>query len=265
MVLISPVTYQGGKQRIANEILSIINPHNQLFNDYCCGSGAISIQLINQGYLPYNIIMLDKSPWGLFWQKVGDGCFSLNTFKQYIDSIPQDISLIQPWIKEMSKQPADIDTIYVYLILQAGSFGGKAIWIKNNAWQNCSFRSYWLPTATSNRRSHVNPMMPMPKTLYERVAAICEKMQGINGIYDDIYNHKPETGILYIDPPYLNTTMYGDAFNVLEYVKSVKIKTYVSEGRSLSDQCWNITSTRKKGGISGERKKYNEEWLSEFN
>ena len=262
--LLPPLTYQGGKQRIASQIIDHINPDGQ-FHDLCCGSGAISIELINRGHDPKNIVMLDWSPWGLFWKAIGEGTFNVNLLLKYINDIPVDPRLIQSYIKELSKQPADIDTIYVYLLLQASSFGGKSIWIKDNKWQNCSFRSYWEPTATSNRRSHVNPMMPMPKTLFERVVVLCEKMVGIKGLCQNIKEYIPENGIVYIDPPYKGTTFYGNSFNLIEYINNIKLKTYVSEGCQLSEKALLISNVRKKGGISGDRQNFNEEWLNEFN
>jgi site-specific DNA-adenine methylase len=261
--LVSPITYQGGKQRIAGQILDIIKPQGEHFYDLCCGSGAISIELVNQGYTPEAVSMLDASPWGLFWQMIGDGSFNLSEFKNHIIEIPNDPKLIQAHLKNLSRQPADIATVYIYLLLQAGSFGGKSIWIANNKWQNCSFRSYWLPTATSNRRSHVNPMMPMPGTLYDRVAEICDKMYGVHGYYQNIDSFKPGDGIVYIDPPYASTTHYGHDFDLLEYVSKLN-SCWVSEQKALSDNAYLITSTRKKGGISGDRKQFNEEWLSNF-
>ena len=64
--------------------------------------------------------------------------------------------------------------VYDYLLLQAGAFGSKWIGIEGNKWTNNTFRSYWLPTETSNRKSPVNPMMPLPNTLYERVFNIVD-------------------------------------------------------------------------------------------
>lgn len=262
--LVPPLTYQGGKQRIADEILNIINPSfDQPFNDLCCGSGAITIALINRNFPIQNITMVDQGPFGLFWESVGKGTFSLNEFKYHLNQLPKDISQIQAHVKGLSKNPADQNTIYIYLILQASSFGGKAIWIKDNKWQNSSFRSYWLPTATSNRQSPVNPMMPMPETLYERVALVYDKMFGITGICDDIRNVIPK-GLVYIDPPYTGTTFYGHKLNVLEYVKKLKCKCFISEGKPLSEKNWQIAKTRLKGGISGLRQSMNEEWLSEI-
>ena len=46
-------TYQGGKQRFASPIvdhlLTATTEPDSLFYDLCCGSGAISIELVNRG------------------------------------------------------------------------------------------------------------------------------------------------------------------------------------------------------------------------
>ena len=261
-MLISPTTYQGGKHRIAGQILDVINPQGEDFYDLCCGSGNISIELINRGYDPTKIHMLDCGPWGLFWKLVGEGRFDLHKFQQICKDIPAEATEIQGYIKELSKQPADIDTPYVYLLLQAASFGGKSIWIKDNKWQNCSFRSYWTPTATSNRRSHVNPMMPMPPTLLQRATAICEKMTGVHGYYQNIEDFQPGKGIVYIDPPYSNLTAYGNTFDVLTYAQ--KFNCYVSEAQPLTSKFVVVSEGRKKGGISGERTSIAAEILNIF-
>lgn len=249
-----PTSYQGGKQRIAAQILDIISPQDT-FNDLCCGSGAISIELINRGYDPSKIHMLDIGPWGLVWQMVGKGTFDINHFAKIIEKIPDKYSICD-YLKNLSKQDVSIDTPYVFLLLQAGSFGSKAIWIKGNKWQNCSFRRYWEPTETSNRRSPVNPMMPMPETLLKRMELICKTMKGVNGHYTDIVDYKP-SGTVYIDPPYENTTFYGNNFK-LNFTNC-----WVSEGRPLSNKSYLISMGRRKGGISGKRTiKPAEEWLS---
>jgi site-specific DNA-adenine methylase len=217
--LFAPIAYQGGKNRIAEKILNRINPSDDsTFYDLCCGSGSISIELANRGFPVKNIYMLDKGPWGLFWRMIGDGTFDLNKFREIIDRIPKNSHEIKQYAELLSKQPADQDTVYVFLILQSCSFGGKAIWIENNTWKNCSFRNYWIPTETSNRRSPVNPMMPMPETLFKRVFYISRKMKSVNGYNMDIDNFIPNDGVVYksvvyIDPPYNNTTCYGHDFD----------------------------------------------------
>jgi len=275
-----PCAYQGGKQRIAKQVVDIIlqyinndnnNSGNIKFYDMCCGSGAISIELVNQSFNPDNIIMVDASPWGLFWRQIGDGTFSMYIFKYWIDSVPKDISKIQEYIKELSKNlihKTQLDISYIFLLLQASSFGSKSIWIKNNKWRNTSFRNYWLPTETSSRRSPVNPMMPMPNTLYQRVQELSFGMEGVKGYYGDCNDmHIENNSIIYIDPPYDKTTKYGFEFDYMKFIEKYKNNNIIllSEGIVLSDNNYNLTDRRSKGGISGERKKKaNEEWLNVF-
>jgi len=275
-----PCAYQGGKQRIAKQVVDIIlqyinndnnNSGNIKFYDMCCGSGAISIELVNQSFNPDNIIMVDASPWGLFWRQIGDETFSMDIFKYWIDSVPKDISKIQEYIKELSKNlihKTQLDISYIFLLLQASSFGSKSIWIKNNKWRNTSFRNYWLPTETSSRRSPVNPMMPMPNTLYQRVQELSFGMEGVKGYYGDCNDmHIENNSIIYIDPPYDKTTKYGFEFDYMKFIEKYKNNNIIllSEGIVLSDNNYNLTDRRSKGGISGERKKKaNEEWLNVF-
>lgn len=274
--LTPPCAYQGGKQRIAEQIVDIILRENPFlcdqddetkFYDLCCGSGAISMELINRGVMPYKITMVDASPWGLFYKMVGEGTFSTEVFKFFIDDIPKDVSRIQSHMKYLSKGTAyktQIDLAYIFLLLQASSFGSKSIWMKDDKWQNCSFRNYWLPTETSSRRSPVNPMMPMPYTLLSRVEPIVERMEGVNGYYGDINDIAIEKdSIVYIDPPYDKTTKYGFVFDYKTFVaNNLRNKLYLSEGKQLTDIAYRITSARTKGGISGNRKRENEEWLN---
>jgi len=262
----SPVAYQGGKQRIAKQVVDIMKiDSSTVFYDICCGSGAISIELINKGHPVDKIHMVDAGPWGLFWKCVGDGTFDIAKFETICKSVPKEPANIHDYILSLSKQKAEIDTVYVFILLQASSFGSKAIWMNNNKWMNCSFRRYWLPTETSNRRSPVNPMMPMPMTLLERVRVITERMKGIKGYMQDAATVSIDpSAVVYVDPPYAGTTMYGFGFDVEKFAASIQNKVFISEGRPLSKNAHLIEGQRKKGGISGTRKSANEEWISEY-
>lgn len=264
--LVAPVTYQGGKQRIAGKILDIINPlPNTFFYDLCCGSGAVSIELINRGFPVSMIKMLDAGPWGIFWESISKRTFSVDKFRKICGEIPSDLKEVRGFMEKASERPVNEDAKYWYLLLQAAAFGGKAIWIKDGKWQNCTFRSYWLPTATSNRRSPVNPMMPMPSTLISRVERIVEEMKDVKAANFDINRAKLQEGVVYVDPPYSKTTKYGFDFDVVGFATRQSLKIFVSEGKPLSERSYLISSGMKKGGISGERSKEHEEWLSEFN
>jgi site-specific DNA-adenine methylase len=271
MNLVTPCAYQGGKQSVASKIIDIIQPNkDDMFFDVCCGSGAISIELINRGHNVNKIRMIDKGPWGLVWKMIGNGTFNINKFYKMCEDIPKDRDLIQDYIKELSKKPAHLDTPYIFLILQANSFGGKAIWInKENdkfIWKNTSFRNHWKPTSTSNCRSPILPMHPEPHKFAPRMELICNKMKGVQGILGDIQNIDFEDGIIYIDPPYENLTSYGHKFNILKYIDKLKRSCYVSEARPLNGatEAYQISHGYKKGGISGDRRKLNEEWLNFF-
>lgn len=274
--LVPPCSYQGGKQRLAKQIVDIIFEQNEIneytkFYDLCCGSGAITLELINRGIHPSNITMVDEGVYGAFWNSVANNEFDLEIFKSEIDKLPE-LKDIQKYLQELSNQDVDNDKlVYHYLLLQSGSFGSRQIWIENNRWKNNSFRSYWLPTETSSRRSPVNPMMPMPKTLYDRVKDIVEYLGGsINAINSDISKiewHFDENSIVYIDPPYKNTTGYGNDFDYEEFIINnwAYVNIYVSEGYKMDsvEDAILLSKGRTKGNIRGDvKKKPTEEWLN---
>ena len=63
--LVPPCSYQGGKQRLAKQIVDIIFEQNEInedtkFYDLCCGSGAITLELINRVINTKNIKNVDE-------------------------------------------------------------------------------------------------------------------------------------------------------------------------------------------------------------
>ena len=285
-ILEIPCSYQGGKQRLAKQIVDIFYKENNIdddtkFFDLCCGSGAISLELINRGFNPNNITMIDNGCFGQFWQDIANSEFDLDIFKREIENLP-NLENIQSYLKKLSDLPVDEDKmVYHYLLLQAGAFGSKQIWIENNKWKNNTFRSYWLPTETSNRRSPVNPMMPMPDTLYNRVEAIVEQLSGSiiaskESVFDAVYRIDEERNkgnkniIIYIDPPYANTTGYKETFDIYSLEGQIWSTSpiYISEGYKMqgASESYLLSVGRTKGNISGEaKKKPAEEWLNRFN
>ena len=285
-ILEIPCSYQGGKQRLAKQIVDIFYKENDInddtkFFDLCCGSGAISLELINRGFNPNNITMIDNGCFGQFWQDIANGEFDLDIFKREIENLP-NLENIQSYLKKLSDLPVDEDKmVYHYLLLQAGAFGSKQIWIENNKWKNNTFRSYWLPTETSNRRSPVNPMMPMPNTLYNRVEAIVEQLSGSiiasrESVFDAVYRIDEERNkgnkniIIYIAPPYANTTGYKETFDIYSLEGQIWSTSpiYISEGYKMqgASESYLLSVGRTKGNISGEvKKKPTEEWLNRFN
>lgn len=268
MSLVSPVTYQGGKGRLAAQIVEHMAVSREaVFYDFCCGSGAVSLELVARGHDPANIYMVDLGPWGMFWKAVGDGTFDLGRFRRVLDAIPTDPREIKQHVERMFLEEIDSDYLYKFLILQATAIGGAPVWIAGHRWRRSSgFRDYWLPTATSSRRSPVNPMMPMPDTIYTRMAEIVPRMRGVMGLHADAnWSSVPAGSHVYIDPQYAGTTSYPYSIDAVAVAQKLGCPCWVSEGRALSSTAVLLSAGRAKGGITGDRKRAaNEEWLSRF-
>lgn len=275
-----PCCYQGGKQRIASQIVDRLLNHplskseETVYYDLCCGSGAITIELINRGVDPKRIVMFDLSSWGAFWEKVGSGNYNLTKLKRLIDKIPEDKKRVKAHVSELAKQPISDDEAYVYPILQACSFGGKQIWLDNQEWRNAFFRDYWEPTSTSKRRSPANPMQPSPQTLYKRIESIAERCKGLTCHRENVLDalsllQNNKASIVYIDPPYAGMTDYGFDLDIDHFVdlytSEIDSPLFVSENRALSDNALRIDFRGAKGGISGSKPSKHDEWLSVFN
>lgn len=266
-----PVTYQGGKVRLAEAIVANIElGPSARFYDLCCGSGAVAIAAINDGMPPEQVTMCDCGPWGLVWEAVGSGTFDLAVFADYCRAVPLDPKRIKPYMEALYKEPAGKHAIYRFLLLQAAAIGGKAIGLLDGTWvRGSGFRDYWLPTGASSRRSPVNPMMPMPATILRRMELLVRGMRGMHGICGDAAHVDVPTGaVAYIDPPYAETTGYPAALDVQATARRIAATgsdCWVSEGRPLTDDSVRLSEGRAKGGITGQRKRAaHEEWLSRF-
>lgn len=271
-----PCAYQGGKQRIASQIVDIllqdVTTVDSTFYDFCCGSGAISIELVNRGIKPSQIVMLDISSWGKFWNSIGKGTFDKSAFERYLSNLPSDKTMFKDHVKVLSQQIISEHEAELYPILQACSFGGKQIWRNGNSWGNVSFRDYWQPTKTSVRRSPANPMQPSPSELQSRIYAIIDGMKGITCLNQDIMSMAnislPKSSVVYIDPPYQSTTGYAFDFDVQLFISSFKkinnVPIFVSEAIPLNDTAISLNFGGSNGGITGIRKSKHQEWLSRF-
>ena len=96
--------------------------------------------------------------------------------------------------------------------------------------------------------------------------AVVERMHGVSGWCQPVEDMDfGEGNLVYIDPPYDGTTSYGHTLDVETLFDKLRMHNlvYVSEGRKIGDEGFQISTGRTKGGISGDRKvKANEEWLS---
>ena len=259
-----PVTYQGGKSRLASAIVDILwaGP-DACYADLCCGSGAIGLTLVSRGLPPNGLLMVDRGPWGAFWHRVGTGTFDQSELRSLVSDIPSSPRMIKSWVGERVSEPVPDDPTPMFLLIQATAVGGAWVCVADGKWKLSSgLRDYWMPTPTSSRRSPVNPMMPMPATILDRVAAVCEKMQGVDGrccgidaCMDNIAD------VTYIDPPYRLTTGEPLDCDVVGYALGIG-GAWVSETIPLSENAVLLSGGRSKGGMTGSRKNAHSEYLS---
>ena len=271
-----PCSFQGGKQRVAAEIvdqlLEAAPGPNARFYDLCCGSGAISIELVNRGVDPSRILMLDLSSWGSFWSAIGSGRFNMDAFDRLLSELPGDKREFKAHMLALSAASMQDREVEIFPVLQACAFGGKQIWLNGERWANACFRDYWEPTATSIRRSHANPMQPSPTELRRRIKALVDGMKGVTCLNMDIVtvlsDPFPCDAVVYVDPPYQNSTGYAFSFDVTSFITRFRevnrIPLFVSEGIPLNEDAVMLTFGGAKGGISGMRKGKHQEWLSRF-
>jgi site-specific DNA-adenine methylase len=275
-ILRVPCSYQGGKQRIASQVvdhlLDAAPNKNSRFYDLCCGSGAISIEMVNRGVDPSRIWMLDISSWGSFWLAIGSGTFRMDIFDQHLSELPHDKRDYKKHMQELSAKPSIEGGVELYPLLQASSFGGKQIWHNGESWLNACFRDYWEPTPTSVRRSPANPMQPGPTELRRRIDALVNGMKGVNAMYMDIMailrEPVPSDAVVYVDPPYKSTTKYAFNFDLTLFISQFRERNqaplFISEGVPLNVNSLMLAFGGAKGGISGTRKGRHQEWLSRF-
>lgn len=276
--LVPPCSYQGGKQRLAKKIVDIIFEQNEIneetkFYDLCCGSGAITLELINRGIHPNNITMVDNGVYGAFWLSVANDEVDIETLSRMVQEVPQK-ELCKTYLESLSKYIDEENHVYQYLLLQSGSFGGKEVSLEDGKWKHHGFRDYWLPTETSVRRSPCNPMQPNQNEILQRVININNNMSGcVRAIHGKVENFVEQevftsNSIVYIDPPYMNTTGYSNNLEIMRVIEGIPtyVPTYVSECHQLSDKYEFITSGKSKGNITGVVKtKRKDDILNIFN
>jgi len=265
-----PLPYQGGKRRIAPAILDIIRPDpGEPFWDLCCGAGAVTMEAIRRGHPTYLCVMVDAGPWGEVWRDIGRGTFDLKLLAALLRDVPdptKDFAKTKEHGVWLSKQPVEAAARpAVYLVLQAGSWGGRAIgWDSALGWRHSGFHPGWTPKPTSISKRPVLPFHPLPATLYERMAALCDLMLGVCGLPTDVRMVYPQRGKAYLDPPYIATADYPAGFlNVEAYARSLPVPSWVSEGRALHEGALRMTS-RAGSHIAGGHSAPLDEWLTPF-
>lgn len=258
--LVPPVSYQGSKRRQAPEIVRhmALDPEQE-FYDLCCGSGAVSLELISRGHNPAKITMVDAGPWGDVWRLVGAGEFNLQKLVAFASKVPRgcthDVADFLVHLRD-TVPPDSPDAPYAFLLLQAGAFGGKPVGVRDGRWRISSF----VRPARVER-----PMMiPEPGAIcfrMEKIVGRCRELHGIRGMAEGIL---PQPGaVVYIDPPYEGTEKYAYTVD-LSRVVSCGAPVFASHARPLS-QAFRAVASRVSTSASAVAARDSSEYLSLFN
>ena len=277
-----PCAYQGGKQKIASLIVdklmsAVKEPFKAQYFDICCGSGAVTLELLSRGVKAEQITLCDAGVWGLFWREIGEGTYDTDKFLAYTEKVPRNKSEVQGYLQSLAER-GTTDCEYVYPLLQAGAFGSKQVYISGNKWCNATFRSYWQPSDDCSRKSPVQPMHPSVGNLESRVLLIAANCKGLTCFNADIESSLAvikeriegyAENVLYIDPPYKGTVGYAATCDYISVLKELRgtftanqLKLYYSEYEGTSEGIQLFVATN--GGISGKKGRVREEWLNGF-
>lgn len=258
-----PATYQGGKQRLAEQIIDLVKP-TDAFADLCCGSGAMAIAARCAGVPSDGVVMVDCGPWGIVWEEVAEGRFDLAALRRIAAAMPTEVAKQADFLRELGRQSASIETAATYLILQAGSFGGAAIRLVDDRWVGGPRGAWQHPT---DPKKHTGTMMPCAAEVVRRMEVLCGLLFGVKASRGDFLALTGLRGVVYVDPPYVGTSGYdGKKVAPIDFDafarRNPNADLWVSEARAMGPNAVMLSAGRTKGGIKGKRAKPNEEWLT---
>lgn len=240
------ISYIGGRKTQAGKILSKINYFNaSRFYDMCCGSGQISMALVKRGFSAKRITMVDNGLWGDVWSRIGSGTFDLLKFADICDQFNTYHS-IKDWCEQTRYSK---NAVYHFLILQACSFGGRPVIVKNRKFKVYGYR---------------DRIQPNIYRLYGRVKEAVELLRGVEGLKSDVLKVSPvEDAVLFFDPPYSpDQPYYQDNTLTIDKIKKKFNKFYCMYPEQLSDRVVDFSQKSFRAGVTGKRKALRSEYLS---
>lgn len=270
-----PVGYAGGKRRFAPVIVDRLLTHSpERVFDLGCGSGAVSLELLNRGFPLDKLVMLDAGPWGWFWEAVGQGTLDLPRVRGFFEHILKLPPLrVAAFVEaEVASLPPSAET---FLVLQAAAFGSTPVWWDGVKWRRgegnrgYKARGYWEPGPDSKETKPRGTIFT-PEKVLQRTEEVVRRMRGVDarrGLVEDL--ELGSTGLAYIDPPYASSSGYGEVMDLNAVLQSARLPVYISEGRKLagSNEAWRLDSGRKGASLNGKSRKTTsdaEEWLNFF-
>jgi site-specific DNA-adenine methylase len=261
--LLPPVSYQGGKRRQAPEIVRHMGlQRGQQFFDLCAGSGAVTLELISRGHDPAKITMVDAGPWGDVWRLVGEGTFDLDRLAWWLSQVPAEDANIADFLVSLrdSTLPSEPEAPYVFLLLQAGAFGGTPVRERGGRWACRAF------IRRSGNDGHYS-FAPPPDEMHRRMKELARQARGVRGMRCYAHEIAPSPAdAVYADPAYRHIPNdYRLHFDAAAFASAhPAVPVYVSEGVPLTANARAIR-VRKKGSFRGRESADRSEYLSLFN
>jgi len=227
-------SYMGGKSRVARRVANLILARRPgTVHDLCCGSGAVSLEVVARGFDPRRLVMVEAGPWADYWAAVADGTLNLDLLRDLLGArwpgtVAAAVSYLQDEVTAMARTPE------VFLVLQAFAWSGFPAWYDEAAgrWR---VRSQFYKCR--DRRSNLNG--PRRARVLEAVGQHVRRMKGARVVRVDVadlgawLDPEDPDPVYYLDPPYEGTEGYGWSLDVDEFVSRAPRPLLVSEQRPV--------------------------------
>lgn len=200
--------------------------------DICCGSGALTLELLSRGTvqppaaylggkrayarhivqmlggwaLPSSVVLCDAGPWGWWWRTVlvsGLGALIAEAVAD-LDARPEQAADLHRALA--AKQQRDpVRRAAAFIALQASAARGKPVLPDGDAWRTPGYAHL-----SDSSRARGFPERLRPLVLAERVLDVVRiDWPPVAVVHGDAAEVQAVGGRVVIDAPYLNTTGYG--------------------------------------------------------
>lgn len=235
-----PLGYQGGKQGYADAILDALGmrPGDGVGND---------------------IVLCEPGPWGDAWEwwRTAEGrADTCERLEAWAAEDPREL-----WQRlRKAPVPGDLgERVATWAVLTHTGFGCKPVLQSGNEWEHHGIDAGYASglawkCGLATVASRVGRLPDLSRVRVHRAPA--QSLQPIPG------------AVVYIDPPYQDTTGYGHAFpraevlEVAERWRSAGCVVAVSEACPLSLDGWRTMRLPKRKGAGRTWSKQQEEWLT---
>lgn len=239
--------YHGQKGKFSAQIVQFITKGRSIehFTEIFAGTAAVSLETIRSGFVsPSNVVLIECGAFGPVLDSFCRGTFPHNSFRYLLAQMPRD-GKAQDFLRYIAKQKPRVEYT---LLLQAASFRGKVIGIRNGLYCTQGFRldeRNSEPCLSPSRDLLLRRMDYYAKTLHGATTLV-QKAETVD--YSDCHT-------VYADPPYAGTEGYSDSANRHSVLGRIPqgVSVYVSEYMPLSSEFIRLDVTRS--GFDGSNSK----------